>query len=95
MPRSSIRTISPLDRETVLESVEKTGRFAVVHEAAKSFGPGAELVALVNEGAFLHLEAPPTRLAGFDITIPLPRGEHHYFMDAQRMAAGLRKVAHF
>ena len=52
-------------------------------------------MALVNEGAFLYLEAPPLRLAGFDITIPLPRGEHHYFMDAQRMAAGLRQVANF
>lgn len=90
-----LRTISPIDRETILESVKKTGRFVVVHEAAKSFGPGAELIALVNEGAFLYLEAPPTRLAGFDITIPLPRGEHHYFLDAQRIASGIRKVARY
>lgn len=90
-----LRTISPLDRDTILESVRKTGRFAVVHEAAKSFGPGAELVALVNEGAFLYLEAPPARIAGFDITIPLPRGEHHYFLDAARIAVGLRQVAQF
>lgn len=90
-----LRTISPIDRATIMDSVQKTGRFVVVHEAAKSFGPGAELIALVNEGAFLYLEAPPTRLAGFDITIPLPRGEHHYFMDADRIAAGIRKVARY
>jgi pyruvate dehydrogenase E1 component beta subunit len=90
-----LRTISPIDRDTIIESVQRTGRFVVIHEAAKSFGPGAELIALVNEGAFLHLEAPPTRLAGFDVTIPIPRGEHHYFMDAQRMAAGIKKVVHY
>lgn len=90
-----LRTISPIDRETVIKSVQKTGRFVVVHEAPRSFGPGAELIALVNEGAFLSLEAPPTRLGGFDITIPIPRGEHHYFLDAPRIAAGIRKVVHY
>lgn len=90
-----LRTISPIDGETIIDSVQKTGRFVVIHEAAKSFGPGAELIALVNEGAFLYLEAPPTRLAGFDVTIPLPRGEHHYFLDADRMAAGIRKVVRY
>jgi pyruvate dehydrogenase E1 component beta subunit len=90
-----LRTISPIDRDTILNSVKKTGRFVVVHEAAKSFGPGAELIALVNEGAFLYLEAPPTRITGFDITIPIPKGEHHYFMDADRIAYGIRKVARF
>ncbi len=90
-----LRTISPIDKDTIIESVQKTGRFVVVHEAAKSFGPGAELMALVNEGAFLYLEAPPTRIAGFDVTIPIPRGEHHYFMDARRMAFGIKQVAHY
>jgi len=90
-----LRTISPLDRDTIIDSVQKTGRFVVIHEAAKSFGPGAELMAIVNEGAFLYLEAPPTRIAGFDVTIPIPRGEHHYFMDAQRMAAGIRNVVRY
>ncbi len=90
-----LRTISPIDRPTIIKSVQKTGRFVTVHEAAKSFGPGAELIALVNEGAFLSLEAPPTRIAGFDITIPIPRGEHHYFMDANRIAHGIRKIAKY
>ena len=90
-----LRTISPIDRDTIIASVQKTGRFVVIHEAARSFGPSAELIALVNEGAFLYLEAPPTRIAGFDVTIPIPRGEHHYFMDAKRMAVGIKKVAKY
>ena len=49
----------------------------------------------MNERPFLYLEAPPTRLTGFDITIPIPRGEHHYFLDAERIAAGIRKVVNF
>lgn len=90
-----LRTISPIDKDTILTSVKKTGRFVVVHEAAKSFGPGAELMAIVNEGAFLYLEAPPTRLTGFDITVPLPKGEHHYLLDAKRIAYGIRNVVKF
>jgi pyruvate dehydrogenase E1 component beta subunit len=90
-----LRTISPIDRDTIIDSVKKTGRFVVVHEACKTYGPGAELISIVNEGAFLYLEAPPTRLAGFDITVPLPRGEHHYLLDSKRIADGIRKVARF
>ena len=63
-----LRTISPLDRDTIIDSVQKTGRFVVIHEAAKSFGPGAELMAIVNEGAFLYLEAPPH--ASLGLTLP-------------------------
>ncbi|MBL4936030.1 alpha-ketoacid dehydrogenase subunit beta [Clostridium sp. YIM B02515] len=90
-----LRTISPIDKDTIIESVKKTGRFVVVHEACKTYGPGAELISIVNEGAFLNLETPPTRLAGFDITVPLPRGEHHYLLDSKRIADGIRKVARF
>lgn len=90
-----LRTISPIDRDTIIDSVKKTGRFAAVHEACKTYGPGAELISIVNEGAFLYLEAPPTRLAGFDITVPLPRGEHHYLLDAKRIAHGIRQVTKF
>jgi pyruvate dehydrogenase E1 component beta subunit len=90
-----LRTISPIDKDTIIDSVKKTGRFAVVHEACKTYGPGAELISIVNEGAFLSLEAPPTRLTGFDITVPLPRGEHHYLIDAKRIAYGIRQVAKF
>lgn len=90
-----LRSISPIDKDTIIDSVKKTGRFVVVHEAYKTYGPGAELISIVNEGAFLYLEAPPTRLAGFDITIPLPRGEHHYLLDSKRIAHGIKQVAKF
>ncbi|MTI46903.1 MAG: alpha-ketoacid dehydrogenase subunit beta [Firmicutes bacterium] len=90
-----LRTISPLDKETIIESVQKTGRFLVVHEAFKSFGPGAELISTVNEGAFLYLEAPPTRLTGFDITIPLPKGEHHFIIEPKQIADKIREIVSF
>jgi pyruvate dehydrogenase E1 component beta subunit len=90
-----LRTIQPYDKETLVNSVKKTGRFLVVHEAYKSYGPGAELIASINEQAFLYLEAPPTRLTGFDITIPLPKGEHHFIITPERIANEIKKVARF
>jgi len=90
-----LRTITPIDKETILKSVRKTGRFVVVHEAVKSFGPGAELISIVNEGAFLHLEAPPMRIAPPDIIVPLPRGEHHYLPDSKMIADEIRKTLEF
>lgn len=88
-----LRTIQPYDKDAIIESVKKTGRFLVVHEAYKSFGPGAELISTVNEKAFLYLEAPPSRLTGFDITIPLPKGEHHFMLTPERIAYEIKKVA--
>ncbi|MFA5560736.1 MAG: alpha-ketoacid dehydrogenase subunit beta, partial [Acholeplasmataceae bacterium] len=82
-----LRSINPIDEETIINSVKKTGRFVVVQEAVKTYGPGAELITLVNEKAFLHLEAQPTRVTGFDITVPLPRGEHFHFVQPERIAA--------
>lgn len=90
-----LRTIQPYDKNAIIESVKKTGRFLVVHEAYKSYGPGAELIATINEQAFLYLEAPPTRLTGFDITIPLPKGEHHFIITPERIATEIKKVSEF
>jgi pyruvate dehydrogenase E1 component beta subunit len=90
-----LRTIQPYDKEAIINSVKKTGRFLVVHEAYKSYGPGAELIATINELAFRYLEAPPTRLTGFDITIPLPKGEHHFIITPERIAYEIKKVAGF
>jgi|SRR5690554_2845036 len=87
-----LRTISPIDYETVTESVKKTGRFLVVHEANTTYGPGAELIALVNEKAFLHLEAPASRLGGFDVVIPLPKGEHHYIITPNQIKAKIDEL---
>lgn len=90
-----LRTIQPYDKDTIIESVKKTGRFLVVHEAYKSFGPGAELIATINEKAFLYLEAPPSRLTGHDITIPLPKGENHFIITPKRIAYEIKKVVKF
>ena len=65
-----LRTLWPVDIETIVQSVKKTGRVVVVHEAPKTCGFGAEIVSLINEKAFWHLEAPPKRVAGFDTPFP-------------------------
>ncbi len=90
-----LRTIAPMDRDSFIESVKKTGRILVVHEAPKTLGLGAEIISIVNEKAFLHLEAPPTRLTGFDTTFPLPKGEMHYIPSVERIAAKIEEVVRY
>lgn len=90
-----LRTIAPIDRESFIESVKKTGRILVVHEAPKTLGVGAEIISIVNEKAFLYLEAPPTRLTGFDTTFPLPRGEQHYIPTPERIAKTIEDVVRY
>jgi pyruvate dehydrogenase E1 component beta subunit len=90
-----LRTISPIDRETIIESVKKTGRLIVVHEAPKTLGVGSEIVAIANEKAFLYLEAPPTRVTGFDTIFPLPKGEMHYIPSPERIAKSIEEVVKF
>ena len=90
-----LRTISPIDRETIIESVKKTGRLIVVHEAPKTLGLGAELMAIANEKAFLYLEAPPTRITGFDVSFPLPKGENHYIPTPERIAETIEEIANY
>lgn len=90
-----LRTIAPIDYDTIVESVKKTGRLLVVHEAYKTYGPGAELISIVNEKAFVYLQAPPTRLAGVDITVPLPKGEPYFMIDDKRIAKEIKKIMKF
>lgn len=90
-----LRTIAPMDRETIIESVKKTGRVVVVHEAPKTLGVGAEIISIINEKAFLYLEAPPTRVTGFDTIFPLPRGEKHYIPSPERIAKAIEDVVKF
>lgn len=87
-----LRTIYPLDRDTISKSVRKTGRMLSVTEGPRTYGVGAELMALANEEAFLYLEAPPGRLAGFDTIIPLPRGEDIYFYKHDRILYEILKL---
>jgi pyruvate dehydrogenase E1 component beta subunit len=83
-----LRTLWPLDGATVVESVKKTGRLVIVHEAAKACGLGAEIVAQICEQAFLHLEAPPRRVTGWDTPFPYTL-ENEYLPLAHRIAPAL------
>lgn len=90
-----LRSIWPIDRDTIRESVRKTGRVLVVTEAPQSYGPAAELISIVNEEAFLNLEAPPTRITGFDTVIPLPLGEKHYLITPERIYYEIDKLIRY
>lgn len=86
-----VRTLMPLDVDTLRASVEKTGRCLVAHEATRFCGYGAELVATVQEECFYCLEAPIERVTGWDT--PYPHAyEWQYFPGQKRMIAGIRKV---
>ena len=80
-----LRTLSPLDTETVVESVRRTGRLIVVHEAPTTLGVGAELAARVTEEAFYSLEAPVLRVGGFDTPYPPSRLEEDFLPDLDRV----------
>jgi 2-oxoisovalerate dehydrogenase E1 component beta subunit len=86
-----LRTLVPLDIETIANSVRKTGHCVIVHEATHTGGFGAELVALVEEHCFYHLEAPTQRVTGFDM--PYPHAfEWDYFLGPQRIVDGIERV---
>ena len=86
-----LRTLWPLDLETVVRSVRKTGRCVVVHEATRTSGFGAELVSLVQEHCFYQLEAPVERVTGWDT--PYPHAlEWAYFPGPERVAAALKRT---
>jgi pyruvate dehydrogenase E1 component beta subunit len=80
-----VATLSPLDMAAILESVAKTGRLVVVHEAARNVGVGAEIAARVAEDGLYDLLAPPQRVAGYDTVMPLFRLEHDYIPSTQRI----------
>jgi pyruvate dehydrogenase E1 component beta subunit len=88
-------TVSPLDRDTVVTSVQKTGRVVVVHEAMRSFGPGAEVVTSVVEGAFLSLEAPPVRVTASDVPFVGFAREKAHIPDVARVVAAARETVRF
>ncbi|WP_215743198.1 alpha-ketoacid dehydrogenase subunit beta [Mesomycoplasma hyorhinis] len=90
-----LRTISPLDTDTIINSVKKTGRLLVVHEAVKSFSVSAEIITRVNEKAFEFLLAPPARLTGYDITVPLARGEGFHAINDKKILNKIKEVMSF
>jgi pyruvate dehydrogenase E1 component beta subunit len=86
------RTLSPLDWDTLVGSVDRTGRLVVAHEAPRSGGPGGELVAGIVERCFYGLRSPPQRVAGADVVYPPQLLEDAYLPDAGRIAAALRQA---
>ena len=85
-----VATLSPLDTTTVLESVARTGRPIVVHEAARTAGYGAEIVARISEHGLFELKAPVLRVTGFDTVMPLARLEAHYMPGVERICDAAR-----
>jgi 2-oxoisovalerate dehydrogenase E1 component beta subunit len=89
-----LRTLLPFDIETIVTSVEKTGRAVIVHEACKTCGFGAEIAAQIAERALLHLKAPVIRVAGFDVPFPYIL-EDEYLPNANRVLSAIEKVYGF
>jgi len=88
-------TIAPLDRETLVNSVKQTGRAVVVHEAPRSFGPGAEIAASIMDGAFLSLEAPIQRVTAYDVPFVGFAREKANVPDVSRVVAAARDTLAF
>ncbi|PYM78309.1 MAG: alpha-ketoacid dehydrogenase subunit beta, partial [Candidatus Rokuibacteriota bacterium] len=88
-------TIAPLDRDTLVSSVKQTGRAVVVHEAPRSFGPGAEIAASIMDGAFLSLEAPVRRVTAYDVPFVGFAREKANVPDVSRVVAAARDTLAF
>jgi 2-oxoisovalerate dehydrogenase E1 component beta subunit len=87
-----LATISPMDLDTILESVEKTGRLVIVHEAARHCGVGAEVAAGVAEKGIWDLKAPIVRVTGYDTVMPLFRLEYEFLPSVARIIDGVKKT---
>ncbi|HYI44420.1 MAG TPA: alpha-ketoacid dehydrogenase subunit beta [Actinomycetota bacterium] len=90
-----LRSLFPLDVETIVESASKCGRAMVIHEAPRNAGLGAEVSSLIHERAMLDLEAPVGRVTGFDVPFPQFINEDDYLPSVDRILLGARKVLDF
>ena len=88
-------SLVPLDTDTIMQSVRKTGRCVVVHEAPRNCGPAAEIIARIVEDSLLYLEAPIERVTGYDLVLPFFNIERAYLPDAQKIITAARKVTSF
>lgn len=87
-----LRSLAPIDFDTVEASVRKTGRLVITHEASQSGGLGAEIAASITDRCFMHLEAAPARVAGFDTPYPAARLEEHFLPDLDRILDAVDRV---
>lgn len=90
-----LRTLSPLDEETVITSVEKTGRAVIVHEAVGTGGLGGEVTAIIQEHAFLSLQAPILRVTGYDTPYPVSSVEDLWRPDVARVLEAVHRSIHY
>lgn len=88
-------TLSPLDRKTIVDSVKKTGRCVIAHEAPKTCGFGAELAATIQEEALLSMKAPVMRVTGYDIPMPMAKLENYQLPSAEKIKEAVEKVMQF
>jgi len=87
-----VATLSPIDHDTILESVAKTGRLVIVHEAPRNCGIGAEIAATVAEHGLYDLHAPIKRVTGYDTVMPLFKLEHEYIPSVARIVDAVRET---
>ncbi|OGT68355.1 MAG: 2-oxoisovalerate dehydrogenase [Gammaproteobacteria bacterium RIFCSPHIGHO2_12_FULL_45_9] len=90
-----VATLKPMDMDTILQSVEKTGRCVIVHEAPLSGGLGAEIAAQIVEKALFSLKAPPERVTGFDTIVPYARLEKYYIPDENKIMDAVKRTMEF
>ncbi len=90
-----LMTLSPLDEETILQSVKKTGRVVIVHEAPATCGLGAEISATIAEQAILYLKAPIIRITAYDVVLPLPKLEDYYLPSIEKIRKGIETVLQY
>jgi pyruvate/2-oxoglutarate/acetoin dehydrogenase E1 component len=88
-------SVQPLDSDTIVASVQKTGRCVVVQEAPRSYGPSSEIVARLNDEALMWLKAPVKRLTGYDVVTPYFGREKSYIPPAARIVRGIRETLDF
>ncbi|PSR23742.1 MAG: alpha-ketoacid dehydrogenase subunit beta [Sulfobacillus acidophilus] len=90
-----VRTLSPLDEETIIASVTKTGRVLVVHEAVRTAGVGAEIISRIMAEAFYRMEAPPMRVCGYDTPYPVAQLEREWLPNSARVERTLRMLLEY
>lgn len=90
-----LRTLYPIDKEIIAESVQKTGRAVIVHEAHETGGVGNDIISIINDTSFLYMKSPIERVTGFDVPVPLFALEEHYLPTPQRVLKAIEKVVHF
>lgn len=90
-----LRTLYPLDKDIIAESVQKTGRCVIVHEAHATGGLSNDILSIINDTSFLYMRAPIERVTGADVHVPFWALEEHYLPTPSRVKAAIRKVVHF